>query len=96
MIVIDTTSSANSKDFFTVNSLVVSGDKIGFKCLANKYVGVFITDKIGRNFGVLLTTVLCTLGLPYKIAVVVRSEQILPNSFSQFFFLIFKHFETIF
>ena len=48
---------AKSKEFFTVNSLVVSGDKIGFKYLANKYVGVFIADKIGRNLGVLLTTV---------------------------------------
>ena len=38
--------------------------KIGFKYLANKYVSVFIADKIGRNVGVVLTTVLCTLGLP--------------------------------
>ena len=35
--------------------------------IANKYVDVFIADKISRNFGVLLTTVLCTLGLPQKI-----------------------------
>ena len=46
----------------------MSGDKIGFKYSANKYEGVFVTDKIVRNFGVLLTTVLCTLGLPYKIS----------------------------
>ena len=31
---------------FTVYSLVVSGDKIGFRDLANKYVGVLIADKI--------------------------------------------------
>ena len=61
------------------NSLVVSGDKIGFKYLANKYVGVFIADKIGRNSGVLLTTVLCTLGLPCKMSGVVRTGQILSN-----------------
>ena len=71
------TSSAKSKEFFTVNSLVVSGDKIGFKYLANKYVGVFIADKIGRNFGALLMTVLCTLGLPYKMLGVVPTGLIL-------------------
>ena len=49
----------------------MSGDKIGFKHLANKYVGVFIADKIGRNFGVLLRIVLYSLGLPYKIPGVV-------------------------
>ena len=80
-----TTSLAKSKKFFTVNSLVVSGDKIGFRYLANKYVGVFIADKIGLNFGVLLTTVLCTLGLPYKIPGVVPTGQILSNSFSEIF-----------
>ena len=48
----------------------MSGDKIGFKYLANKYVGVFITAKIGRNFGVLF------LG-------VVPAGQILSNSFSE-------------
>ena len=42
----------------------MSGDKIGFKYLANKHVGVFIADKIGWNFGVLSTSVLCTWGLP--------------------------------
>ena len=46
-----TISSAKSKEFFTVSSLVVSGDKIGFQYLANKYVGVFFADKIGRNLG---------------------------------------------
>ena len=76
-----TTSSAKSKEFFTVNSLVVSGDKIGFKYLANEYLGVFIADKIGLNFGVLLTTVLCTLGLPYRIPGVVPTEQRISNSF---------------
>ena len=81
-----TTSSAKSKEFFTVNSLVVSGDKIGFKYLANKYVGVFIADKIGRNLGVLLTTVLCTLGLPFKMPGVLPTGLILSNSFSEFFF----------
>ena len=50
-----------------MNSSVLSGDKVGFKYLANKYVGVFIADKIGHNFGVLLTTILCTLELPYKM-----------------------------
>ena len=80
-----TTSSAKSKEFFTVNSLVVSGDKIGFKCLANKYVGVLIADKIGRNFGVFLTTVLCILGLPYKMPGVVPIGLILSNSFYELF-----------
>ena len=73
------------KEFFTVNSLVVSGDKMGFKYLANKYVGVFIADKIGRNFGVLLTTALCTLGLPYKMLGVVPTGQILSISFFENF-----------
>ena len=79
------TSSAKSKEFFTVNSLVVSGEKIGLKYLANKYVGVFTANKIGRNFGVLLTTALCTLRLPYKFPGVVKAGKILSNSFSKIF-----------
>ena len=55
------------------------GDKIGFKYLTNKLVGIFIADKIGQNLGVILMTVLCTLGLPYKMPGVV------PNSFSEIF-----------
>ena len=51
----------------TVYSLVVSGDKIGFRDLANKYVGVLIADKIDWNFWVLLTAVLCTLESSYKM-----------------------------
>ena len=53
--------SAKSKEVFTVNSLVTSRDKIGFRYLASKYVGIFVADKTGWHFGVLLTTVLCTL-----------------------------------
>ena len=60
-----TTSSAKAKELFTVNPLVVSGVKIGFKYLVKKYVGVFIADKLGQSFGVLLTNFLCTLDLPY-------------------------------
>ena len=56
-----------------------------FKYLANKYVGAFIADKIGQNFGVLLTTVLCTLVLPYKMPGVVPAGLILSNSFSEIF-----------
>ena len=63
----------------------MSGDKIGFEHLVNKYVDVFIADKIGQNFGVLLTTVLCSLGLPCKIAGVVPTWQILSNYFSKIF-----------
>ena len=85
MIAIDNFFSTKSKEFFTVNSLVISGDKIGFKYLANKYVGVFIADKIGRNFRVLLTTVLCTSGVPYKMPGVVPTGLILSNSFSEIF-----------
>ena len=44
-------SSAKSKYFFTVNSLVVISDKIRFKYLANEYVGVIIVGKIDRNCG---------------------------------------------
>ena len=73
------------ESIFHSKSLVVSGDEIGFKYLANIYVGVFTADKIDLNFGVLLTTTLCTLGLPYKIPVVVPTGQILSNSFSDFF-----------
>ena len=91
-----TTSSAKSKQFFTVNLLVVSGDKIGFKYWANKYVGVFITDKIGRNFGVLLAIVLCTLGLPYKMPAVVPTGQTLSNSFSDSFFFWTSYFDSSF
>ena len=80
-----TTSSAKSKEFFTVNTLVIGGDKIGFKYLAKKYVGVFIADKIGRNFGVFLTNVLCTLGLPHKILGAVPPGNVLSNSFPEIF-----------
>ena len=44
-----------------------------------------MADKIGLNFGVLLTAVLCTLGLPYGIPGVVPTGQILSNSFSGIF-----------
>ena len=57
----------NWNNFFTVNSLVVSGGKSGFRYLANKYLGVFIHDKIGQNFGVFLTTALFTLELRHKM-----------------------------
>ena len=60
MIVIDNLFS-KIKEVFTVYSLVISGDKIGFRYLASKYVGVFVADKTGWHFRVLLTTVLCTL-----------------------------------
>ena len=80
-----TTFSTKSKELLTINSFVVICDKIGFKYLAHKYVGVFIADKIGLNFGVLLTTVLCTLGLPYKTPDVVPTVQIKSNSFSEIF-----------
>ena len=59
---------------------VVSGNKINkmeFKHFANKYVGMFIADKIGRNFEVLLKTVLCTLGLLYKMTTAVPNGHIL-------------------
>ena len=59
-----TTSSEKLKVFFTVY-----WDYIRFRYLANKYVDVLITDKIGRSLGVLLTTILCTLGLLYKMPV---------------------------
>ena len=48
-------------------------------------MGVFIADKIGRNLGALLTTVLLTLGLPYKKPGVVPTGLILSNSFSEIF-----------
>ena len=53
-------------DDFTVNSLVVSDDKIGFKYLDNKYVSVFIADKIGRNIALLLTTFYVPYGYRIK------------------------------
>ena len=48
-------------------------------------VGVFIVHKIGQNFGVLLATVLGTLGLPYKMPGVASAGQILSNNFCEFF-----------
>ena len=78
-----TNSSAKSKEFFTVNSLVASSDNIGFKYLANKYVGVSVAGKIGQNFGVLSTSVLCPLILPYKMPSVVQTGQIISDNFSE-------------
>ena len=84
MIVIDNFfSKIKNKKNFTVNSLVVNEDKLGFRYLANKFVGVFIADKIGRNFRVLLTIVLCTFGSPYKIPKVMPTGQTLSNSVSE-------------
>ena len=39
--------------FSTAYSSTVSGDKIGFTYLAKKYIDVFVTAKIVRNFYVL-------------------------------------------
>ena len=77
-----TISSTKSKEFFAVNSLEL--DKIEFRYLVDKCVDVLIADKIGRNFGLLLATVFCTLGLPYKMPGVISTGQILSNSFSEF------------
>ena len=80
MIVIDNFFS-KIKIIFHSKLIDVIGDTIGFKCLATNYVGVFIADKIGRNLGVLLTTVLCTVGLRYKMPGVVPTGEILSNYF---------------
>ena len=69
----------------TVNSLVVIRDKRGFKYLANEYVGVFIAYKIDLNLGVLLRTILCTLGLLYEILGLNPTRQALSNFFLKFF-----------
>ena len=63
----------------TVNSLVVRRDKRGFRYSANKYVGLYIADKIFQNFGFLLKTILYTSGLLYKIPGVVPTGQMLLN-----------------
>ena len=92
-------SSPKSKEFFTVCSLVLSGDKIKFACLASKYVGALKADKIGWNLGVLLTAIWCTLKLPYKLLREVTTGQILrifPYTFYAVFVLIFKYVEMIF
>ena len=59
-----TISSAKWKESYTVNSLVVKGFKIGTKNFADLSVGVFKTDKIGRNGGRSSTFALCTLHEP--------------------------------
>ena len=59
-----TTSSANENESWTVNSLTVTGDKIGIKNFARLYVGVPIADKMGRKEGQLSMVDLCTLALP--------------------------------
>ena len=53
--------------------------------LTIKYVGAFIADEIGRYFGMLLTTVLCTLGFSYKMQGVVPTGQVLSVFFSEIF-----------
>ena len=62
-----TTSSAKSNKLFIVNWLDVGVGKVGFEYFTNNYLGVFIADKIGWNFGVLLAIILCTLELLYKM-----------------------------
>ena len=49
-------SLAKVKESLTVNSLWVRGSSIGIENLAILYSGVFTADKIGRNFGKVLTT----------------------------------------
>ena len=85
----------HNQDNFSVYLLLVLGDKIGFRYLAKEYVGVFITDKILRNFWVLLATVLCTLELPYAILGEVPTGQILLNYFSENLSSFFENIETI-
>ena len=80
-----TTSSSKSKELFTWYSLEVSGDKIGFRYLSNKYVGIFIADEIGQNLGVFLTNAWRTLRLPYKMTEKVLTGQILFLKFSPHF-----------
>ena len=60
-------------------------EKIKFRYFADKYVGVFIAHKIGRNFRLLLMTVLCTFGFPYEMPAVVPTGQILSKFFQKFF-----------
>ena len=59
------TSFANENELLTVHSLVVIGVRSGTINLDNLYV--VVVDRIGLNFGLLLTTGLCTLGDPYRI-----------------------------
>ena len=58
-----TTSSANENELWTVNSLTVKSDKTGTKNFARLYVGVRITDKMGRKEGQSSMIGLCTLAL---------------------------------
>ena len=57
-------SLAKLKEFLKVNSLWVRRSSIGIKNLARLNPVVFIADRIGQNFGKLLTTGLWILGLP--------------------------------
>ena len=59
-----TTSSANEKEPWSVNSLTVKVDKIGTKNFAGLYVGVPIADKMDQKEGQLSIIGLCTLALP--------------------------------
>ena len=60
-------SLAKLKESFQINSLRLSGSSIRIKNLAKLYPGVFIADRISRNFSKLLTTGLWILGLPQSI-----------------------------
>ena len=57
-------SLAKLKESWIVHSLWVKRSSKGIKNLAILYPAVFITDRIGWNFGKLLTTGLWILGLP--------------------------------
>ena len=73
-------SLAKLKESLTVNSLWVKVSKVGIKNFARSYPGVLIAERIGLDLGVLSTTGLWTFGLPYRIAGLEPTGQILRNS----------------
>ena len=73
-------SLAKLKESLTVNSLWVKASKVGIKNFARSYPGVLIAERIGLDLGVLSTTGLWNFGLPYRIAGLETTGQILRNS----------------
>ena len=71
-------------------SLTVKQDKIGTRNFASLYVGVLIADRIGRNLGMLLVTVFCTFGRPYKIPGLDPIGEIFSSSSLEILFYFFK------
>ena len=86
-------SSANENESLMMYSFEVKGANKGTKNFANLYVGVPISDKIGRKGGTPSSIGLCILARPYKIPGLEPTECKTMYFFSEICCFSFKFFK---